>query len=308
MTMSIQEKQQRVRELLKERNAVLLAHYYQRDEVQAIADFAGDSLGLSIEATRTDAPVIVFAGVHFMAESVYILSPEKTVILPAIQAGCPMADMITKEKLLALRDEYPGYTVVCYVNSSAEVKAYSDICCTSGNMLKVIESIENDKILMIPDKNLAKFAARHFPEKDIKWYSGYCPTHDRVNAADVEEVKTLYPDAEVIAHPECAPEVLALADHICSTSGMSPYARQSSAREFIIATEMGVLYQLRKDNPDKKFYIASRRLLCPNMKMTTLDSIIRSLETMENIITVPEEIRLKARAAVEKMIAIPRNA
>lgn len=165
MTMSIQEKQQRVRELLKERNAVLLAHYYQRDEVQAIADFAGDSLGLSIEATRTDAPVIVFAGVHFMAESVYILSPEKTVILPAIQAGCPMADMITKEKLLALRDEYPGYTVVCYVNSSAEVKAYSDICCTSGNMLKVIESIENDKILMIPDKNLAKFAARHFPER-----------------------------------------------------------------------------------------------------------------------------------------------
>ncbi|MBB5021050.1 quinolinate synthase NadA [Desulfurispira natronophila] len=305
--MSTETKKQRIREILKERDAILMAHYYQREEVQEIADFAGDSLGLATEASKTDAKVIVFAGVHFMAESAYMLSPQKTVLLPAMQAGCPMADMITPAKLLALKDEYPDYTVVCYVNSSAEVKAVADICCTSGNLLKVVESIENNKILMVPDKNLAKFAARHFPEKDIKWYDGFCPTHHRVSAEEIQDAREQHPQAEVIAHPECPPEVLKLADHICSTSGMSPYAQQSSAAEFIIATEAGILYQLRKNNPEKSFYIASKRLVCPNMKMTTLDNIIKCLEHMTNVVTVPEEVRQKAVGAVEKMIAIPRN-
>lgn len=307
MLTTVQEKQQRVRELLAERKAILLAHNYQRAEIQEIADIVGDSLGLSIEAANSDAEVIVFAGVHFMAESVYILAPHKTVILPALQAGCPMANMINPEKLQALRDEYPDYTVVCYVNSSAAVKALSDICCTSGNVLSVVKGIENDKILMVPDKNLAKFAAAHVPEKDIKWFDGFCPTHHRLTAADIRQSKIDHPEAIVVVHPECDPEVTALADHVCSTSGMYSYVEQHSAKQFIIGTESGILFRMRRKNPDKEFFLASRKLLCPNMKLTTLDDIIDSLETMSNIVTVPESVRLKAIQSLEKMIAAPRN-
>lgn len=304
---STQAKQDRIRELLRERNAILLAHNYQRAEVQAVADRAGDSLGLSQEAAQTSADVIVFAGVHFMAETAHILAPQKTVILPALQAGCPMADMISAEKLIELKQQYPDHQVLCYVNSSAEVKAHSDMCCTSGNVLSVVRAMKADKILMVPDKNLAKFAAAQIPEKQIDWFDGYCPTHNRVSAEDIRKARAEHPDAQVVVHPECDPEVTALADHVCSTSGMYGYVRETDAREFIIGTEMGVIFRMREENPDKQFHLASRKLLCPNMKMTTLDDIIESLEQMKNQITVPPAIREQALSCLQKMISLPRN-
>ncbi len=305
--MEDKELKKEIRRLLKERNAILLAHNYQRDEIQEIADITGDSLGLSIQAGKTEKEVIVFCGVHFMAESAYIISPHKKVILPRMDAGCPMADMIDAKKLLALKERHPDGVVVTYVNSSAEVKALSDICCTSANAVKVVQSLTNaKKIIMIPDKNLAQYTAQ-FVDKEVVYYDGFCPTHHNLLERDVIKIKRQHPDALFIAHPECRPEVLELADHICSTSGMYSYAKESDKKEFIIGTEMGLLYRLRKENPGKKFYLASKKLVCPNMKLTRLEDIYESLSNMSNIITVPKDIRSSAKAALDKMLAVPRD-
>ena len=298
---------QQIRDLLKERNAVLLAHNYMRDEVQEIADITGDSLALSIEASRTDADVIVFCGVHFMAESAAILSPDKTVLLPRPDAGCPMADMVTAGELEALKRQHPGVPVVTYVNSSAEVKAHSDICCTSANALKVVRSLREEELIFVPDRNLGRWIARFVPEKKLIFWEGFCPTHERMTVTAVLQKKAEYPDALFICHPESAPEVSALADHVCSTSGMYDYCRTSPAAQFIVGTEAGILYKLRLENPGKEFILASPALFCPNMKLTSLEDVLLSLQTMSPVVTVPEDIRLKARGALDRMLAVPRD-
>lgn len=298
---------QQIRELLEEHNAVLLAHNYMRDEVQEIADITGDSLALSMEASKTDADVIVFCGVHFMAESAAILSPGKKVLLPRPDAGCPMADMVTVDELEMLKAKHPGVPVVTYVNSSAEVKAHSDICCTSANALKVVASLAGNELIFVPDRNLGRYVARFVPEKHFIFWEGFCPTHERMTVEAVLKKKSEYPDALFICHPECSPEVTALADHACSTSGMYEYCRTNPATKFIIGTEAGILYMLRQENPDKEFILASPALICPNMKLTSLEDILYSLQTMTPIITVPEAIRIKARTALDRMLAVPRD-
>jgi quinolinate synthase len=290
--------------LKKERNAVILAHNYERDEVQRIADHTGDSLGLSRLAAKVDADVIVFCGVHFMAESASILAPEKTILLPDAAAGCPMADMITAADVRKLKKQHPGALVLAYVNTSAEVKAETDICCTSSNALKVVESLPKDQeIIFIPDKYLAHWVSRKTGRTFITW-EGYCPTHAKILPEDIQAQKEAHPGAIVLAHPECPAAVLDLSDEVLSTTGILNSAKNSSAKEFIIATEHGVLYSLRKDNPDKKFYPASKHALCPNMKKITLEKIMWSLERMQPEVRVPEELRLKAWKAVDRMVAI----
>ncbi len=297
-----------IRELLARRNAVLLAHNYQRDEIQEIADFGGDSLGLSQEAARSAAEVIVFCGVHFMAESAAILSPRKTVLLPRMDAGCPMADMITAADLAAWRAAHPEATVVTYVNSSAEVKALSDVCCTSGNAVNVVRSIPAGReIFMVPDRNLAHYVAK-ISGRPLTWWDGYCPTHERLSLEAVLAARAAHPNAPVVVHPECRPEVVNAADAVLSTSGMSGYCRKAAAKEFIIGTEMGILYRLRKENPGKTFHLASRTLICPNMKLTTLEDVRDALQTLTPVVTVPEQTRAKARAALEAMLRVPRDA
>jgi quinolinate synthase len=298
--------QSEIKTLLKERNAVLLAHNYMRDEVQEIADITGDSLALSIEAAKTDADVIVFCGVHFMAESASILAPQKTVLLPRLDAGCPMADMVSVEALRELKASLPGVPVVTYVNSSAAVKAESDICCTSANAMKVVQSLDVDEIIFAPDRNLGRYVAG-FTNKRFHLWEGYCPTHERLRPEVVRELKQSYPDAPFICHPECNPAVVALADHVCSTTGMYDYCRSSSARRFIIGTEAGILWRLKQESPDKEFILASPALVCPNMKLTSLEDVLESLRTMKPVVKVPEAIRIPAKRALDRMLAIPRD-
>ena len=298
---------QQIRELLDKHHAVLLAHNYMRDEVQEIADITGDSLALSIEAAKTDADIIVFCGVHFMAESAAILSPAKKVLLPRPDAGCPMADMVTAEELEQLKRRHPGVPVVTYVNSSAEVKAHSDICCTSANALKVVRSLKEEELIFVPDRNLGRWIARFVPEKKFIFWEGFCPTHERMTMQAVLQKKAEHPDALFICHPESAPEVSALADHVCSTSGMYDYCRTSPATSFIVGTEAGILYKLRLDSPGKEFILASPALFCPNMKLTSLEDVLLSLQTLEPVVSVPEDIRLKARGALDRMLAVPRD-
>ena len=297
---------QEIRRLAAERDALILAHNYQRDEIQELADITGDSLALSMEAAKTDKQVIVFCGVHFMAESAAILSPQKTVLLPRLDAGCPMADMVTAESLREVKQQYPGVPVVTYVNSSAAVKAESDICCTSANAVRVVNSLAEPEVLLVPDRNLGRYIASH-TDKICHFWEGYCPTHDRFTVSDVERALAEYPGALFMAHPECAPEVLAIADHICSTSGMYDYARESSAKTFIVGTEAGILYRLRKENPDKEFILPTSRLICPNMKLTALEDVLAALQTMQPRITVPEEIRIPAKRTLDRMLAVPRD-
>jgi quinolinate synthase len=286
---------------------VLLAHNYMRDEVQEIADITGDSLGLSIEAAKTSADVIVFCGVHFMAESAAILSPQKKVLLPRPDAGCPMADMVTAAELESLKARHPGMPVVTYVNSSAEVKACSDICCTSANAIKVVRSLKEEKLIFVPDRNLGRWVAQFVPEKEFIFWEGFCPTHERMTVEAVLQKKAAHPDALFICHPESAPEVTALADHACSTSGMYDYCRTSPATKFIIGTEAGILYKLRLENPGKEFILASPALFCPNMKLTSLEDVLISLQTLSPVVSVPEDIRLRARLALDRMLAVPRD-
>jgi quinolinate synthase len=293
-----------IRGLARERGAVILAHNYQRDEVQAIADFTGDSLGLSIQAAQTTADVIVFCGVHFMAETAFILSPQKTVLMPDLDAGCPMADMITAAQLRELKAQHPGAVVVTYVNSSAEVKAETDICCTSSNAVKVVQSLKDAReIIFVPDKYLGSFVAEKTGRDMILW-QGYCPTHMRITPEAVQKQKAAHPAAEVLVHPECTQPVVALADFALSTEGICRRARESSAAEFIIGTELGVMYRLRKENPGKTFYPASESAVCPNMKKITLEKILWCLQAMKPEVRVPEDIRLLARRAVDRMVAI----
>lgn len=291
-------------QLKEKRNAIILSHVYQRPEVQEVADFVGDSLELARKAAGTDADVIVFCGVHFMAESAAILSPQKTVLLPDVNAGCPMADMVTAEALRARKAEMPGAVVVCYVNTSAEVKAECDIACTSANAVRVINSIPEDKpIIFVPDENLGSYVSIQTNRELILW-EGYCNTHQRLTADDIKSVQSDHPDALLLVHPECRPEVVKMADHVASTTGMLRFARESNNQEYIVATEKGILHQFAKQCPDKKFYPASDKLICPNMKATTLEKVLISLQTMEPKVTVPAQISERALNCLEKMLAV----
>jgi quinolinate synthase len=298
---------QRIRALLKEKKAILLAHNYQKPEVQDVADLCGDSLELSMKAAETDAEVIVFCGVHFMAETASILSPDKTVLLPVKTAGCPMADMITAGQLRKRKEAMPGAVVVSYVNTTAEVKAESDICCTSANAVQVVSAIDPaKKILMTPDKNLAQYTQKR-TGRNITYWDGYCSVHHNLTAEQVEKVKAAHPEALFLAHPECPPQVLALADEIKSTSGMIAFASQSENREFIIGTETGILHPLSKANSDKVFIPADPNMVCLDMKKTGLLEIVQALERMDPVVKVPEEIQIRAKQAVDRMLAVPRD-
>jgi quinolinate synthase len=318
----------KILKLKKDLNAVILAHNYQRPEVQDIADLTGDSLELSRAAAKTDYDVIVFCGVHFMAESASILSPDKTVLLPEIDAGCPMADMVTVKgprktrrdvftelfgiafefadefTLMDMKKKFPGAPVVAYVNTSAAVKAESDICCTSANVVKVVNSLKEDTIICIPDRNLSAFAAKRTGKKVISW-DGFCNVHHaRIGVADVTRARAEHPDAVLVVHPECPPEVQDPADLITSTSGMLRFCKESDSREFIIGTEEGILHRLRKENPDKQFHILNKEMVCPNMKRTKLESVLAAMEKKQHVIKVHEDIRIPARRALDRMLEI----
>jgi quinolinate synthase len=297
----------KIQKLKKERDAVILAHNYQRPEVQDIADYVGDSLGLSQTAAAVEATVIVFCGVHFMAETAAILCPGKTVIMPEVNAGCPMAEMISVEKLKKIKSEHPGAPVACYVNTTADIKAESDICCTSSNAVKVARSLAASEIIFVPDKYLGMYAQSKIPEKKFIYYEGYCPTHMLILPKHIQQEKAKHPKALALVHPECRPDVTSLADQVLSTGGMLKFARSSNALEFIIGTETGLLYRLRKENPTKKFYPASELAVCPNMKLTTLEKVLWSLEDMKTVVTVPKDIRLKAKQAIDKMLLVGRQ-
>ena len=332
MLREIETTKEETLKLKKDRNAIILSHNYQRDEVQDFADFVGDSLELSRIAATIDCNVIVFCGVHFMAESASILSPGKVVLLPELSAGCPMAEMIQVNFPRSVRNVFPGYKaqptfafpheftlrdikakypgapVVAYVNTNADVKAESDICCTSANVVKVIESLPDEEVICIPDKNLSMWAQKSLERKNIKkqviTWDGFCHVHDRVIKDDVLAAKDEHPDALVMAHPECRLEVLELADHVTSTSGMLRYAKSSDAKEFIVGTEIGLMHRLKKENPDKIFYPLRKDMVCPNMKKTTLNSVLAALKEMKNVIKVPEDIRIPAKRALDRMLEI----
>lgn len=295
---------ERITKLKKEKKAIILSHNYQIPEVQDVADFIGDSLELSIQASKTDAKVIVFCGVHFMAETAAILSPEKIVLMPDIHAGCPMADMITAEQLRDLKSRYPGAVVVCYVNTSADVKAESDICCTSSNAVKVVQSISPDKdIIFIPDKHLAKFVEDRTGRKMIV-FDGYCPSHVRMMVQELHEVQKTYSTAPVLAHPESPEDIIQEADQILSTSGICRAAKESGASTIIVATEPGIIYRLKTENPEKTFIPACKWCNCANMKMNNLEKILWALEDMDSRVIIPADIMKKARNAVERMIQV----
>jgi quinolinate synthase len=306
--MSIPRLNQEIRDFAKRKKAVILAHNYQIPEVQDVADFVGDSLELSIKASQTEAEIIIFCGVHFMAETAAILCPQKRVLMPDYTAGCPMANMIDAEKVQDLKRQHPKARVVCYVNSSAAVKAESDICCTSANAIKIVNSLKTtEEIIFIPDKYLGAYVESKVPDKKFILWPGYCPTHARIMKDDIYRLQEKHPGAKVMAHPECRMEVIKLADIVASTSGMSKYVRESDAREFIVGTETGMIYRLRKENPDKVFYPASLQANCPNMKLTTLDKIFWSLQDLVYPITVEEPVRTKAKFAIDRMITVSQQ-
>ncbi len=303
-TMTTEKLKNDINRLKKEREAVILAHNYQRPEVQDVADYLGDSLDLSRTAARTDAKVIVFCGVQFMAETAAMLSPHKTVLLPVREAGCPLADMATAEQLRRKREDHPDAVVVAYVNTSAAVKAESDICCTSANAVEVVNSIQAKRpVLFVPDSNLGRYAAEQTDKEVILW-DGWCPTHLTLSPADVARCRKAYPKAALMAHPECSPEVLGAVDKVAGTSGMLHYAGQSGGDEFVVGTESGMVYRLQKQYPDKKFYPATDHFTCPTMKMITLERIRTALRDMKHVVRVPKEIQDKARRSLEAMLAI----
>jgi len=280
---------------------VILAHNYQRPEIQEIADYVGDSLGLSKKAAETPCKIIIFCGVRFMAETAKILSPEKRVLLPRKEAGCPMADMITAESLRKIKKENPEAKVVCYVNTTADIKAESDVCCTSSNALKVVQNIDSERIIFVPDRNLAKYVA-NFTDKKIVPYNGYCYVHERIRAEDVKKAKEIHPDAKIIVHPECKSEVIQLAEVVTSTEGMARTVKASKEEKFIIGTEEGLLYRLKRENPQKKFFSAGPALMCYNMKLTSLEDVYLSLKEERYEIKVEKEIQKKARRSLERML------
>ena len=299
--MSIEEQ---ILALKKERNAVILAHNYQVGEVQDIADFTGDSLELSRKAADVEAEVIVFCGVHFMAETAAILNPEKTVLIPVENAGCPMADMITGAQLRELKGQHPGAKVVCYVNSTAEVKAESDVCCTSSNARAVVESLADaEEIIFVPDQHLGSHTAMLTGRKLIFW-NGYCPTHVKILPSDIQRLKAEHPNAVAMVHPECPRPVREAADQVLSTGQMCRYARETDAEEFIIGTELGIIHRLQQENPGKRFYQASEHGICPNMKKIRLENVLWALQDMQYKVVVPEPIRTQALGAIERMLAV----
>lgn len=308
----IQELIEQIGFLKREKNAIILAHNYQIPAIQDVADVTGDSLGLSLEASQTDADIIVFCGVHFMAESAKILSPEKKVLLPHLGAGCSLADSITPESLDDWKERYPGHEVVTYVNSTAEVKAESDICCTSANAVSVVRSLENDKILFTPDRNLGRWVAQQVPEKEVVIYDGACPTHDILRSASVEKTQSDYPDAVIIAHPECRQDVVEIADEVCSTTGMlDAVGKYPETKTFIVATENGMLHQLKERYPDRDFIAADGcigcRLHCPYMKVTGLQDLYFSLLEERFEIELDDDIISGAKKSLERMMAVPRD-
>jgi len=293
-----------VEQLKKEMNAVILAHFYQPPEIQDVADVVADSLQLAVQAAETDADVIVFCGVHFMAESAKILNPDKTVLLPVLQAGCPMADMVTAEQLREWKREHPGYAIVTYVNSSAEVKAESDICCTSSNALNVVRSLPPDQpIMFVPDRNLGSWI-KNQTGRDMELWPGYCPIHDQLTAQEIKDQLQRYPESVVVVHPEVPPEVAELADAVRSTAGILKYVQESSAREFIIGTEEGFFHTLQKHCPDKVFHLARTEFLCEDMKKINLEILADALKHRKYQVEVPEEIRSRAVQSLQRMLAI----
>lgn len=300
------EKKARIEQLKKEKNAVIMAHYYVADEVQDIADYIGDSYYLSETATKIDAEVIVLCGVSFMGESAKILNPGKTVLLPDDNADCPMAHMASVERIAKIRAQYEDVAVVCYVNSTAELKAASDVCVTSANAFKIVQALPNKHIFFIPDQNLARYIADKLPDKHFIFNDGYCHVHHTITAEQIRAAKEARPAAEVLVHPECRPEVTALADYIGSTSGIIAYSEKSSASEFIVVTEMGVMHELQKRNPDKKFYTAGNMQLCPNMKKITLDKIIAALENNDPQVKLDKNLMKEALAPMERMLELAK--
>ena len=296
----------KIKELKKERNAVLLVHNYQRPEIQDLADYLGDSLGLSQQAAATQADVIVFCGVHFMAETASILCPDKTVLIPEREAGCPMADMITPAQLREIKQEHPQAKVVTYVNSTAEIKAESDVCCTSANALKVVQAVDADQVIFVPDQHLGAFVARQTDKEVILW-KGYCPSHVRILPEHVQGQKEEHPQAKVLVHPECPPAVIDLADEALSTEGMCRYVKAGTASEFLIGTEPEMVYRLRKENPDKKIWPVTQLADCPDMKKNTLEKVLWSLEETRHVVKVPDKIAKKAKGAIGKMLEYTRS-
>ncbi len=296
--MTIQEK---IQKLKREKNAIILAHNYQLPEVQDIADFVGDSLELARISAQVKEEVIIFCGVHFMAETASILAPNKKVILPDLFAGCPLANTITPEDVKSLKEKYKNYAIVAYVNTSAKVKAESDYICTSANTILVVEKIPEEKIIFVPDRNLGYYVSKHTKKEMIIW-NGFCPTHQRILPQDIINLKEKYKDAKVVVHPECRKEVLDLADKIASTSGIIKFVKEDDGKRYIIGTEAGLLHRLRKENPEKEFYLASSLAVCPNMKKITLDKILTSLENLEPEVKVEESVREKALKPIERML------
>ena len=299
-------KQEEITRLKAEKNAVILAHYYVRPEVQEVADYIGDSFYLSRVAQGLTNPVIVFCGVNFMGESGKLLCPEKTVLMPDMQADCPMAHMVTKEEIDRYRAQYEDLAVVCYINSTAEIKTWSDVCVTSANAVKVIRNLPNRNILFVPDRNLGAYIATQVPEKNVMVVSGCCPIHNRISVKELTELKKEHPHAPVLVHPECPPEVRELADYLGSTSGIIKYAQEHDEKEFIIGTEVGVLWDLQRKNPDKTFYFPKTIPVCQDMKSITLDKIIHVLKTGENSVTVAQEKTAAASRALERMLELSR--
>lgn len=294
----------KIQRLKKRRNAVILAHNYQLPEVQDVADYRGDSLELSRIAAKTDARIIVFCGVHFMAETASILCPDKKVIVPDINAGCPMARMLTVEDLRKMKKEHPRAIVIGYVNTSAEVKAELDVCCTSTNAVSVVNAFKDkEEVIFVPDKYLADYVSKRTGRKLVSW-NGFCPTHVKILPEDIKREKRFHPQAKVMVHPECLPSVVALADAVLSTSQMGRFAKETDAREIIVGTEVGLIYRLKKDNPHKEFYPASEAAVCPNMKRTTQEKILWALEELKEEVRVSDEIRLRARRSIDRMLEI----
>lgn len=306
--MEFTAQQQEVRQWLARRRAIMLAHNYQPGPIQDVADLVGDSLELSMAAAETDAEVIIFCGVHFMAETAAILCPDKTVLLPRLDVGCCLAESVKADKLRARKAELPGVPVVTYVNSTAAVKAESDICCTSANAVRVVNSLTANRVLMVPDQNLALYVARHTSKSvEIITWEGWCNVHDGLTTEEIRGSRQAHPQAVFIAHPECNPGVLDLADVIRSTSGMLQYVQEAPDREFIIGTEKGIIHRLQQENPGKVFHSPSKRLICRPMKRITMADVLRALQENRHQITVPEEIRLRALTAVQRMLAVPRD-
>jgi len=298
----MEDLKQRIDELKKRKNAVILAHNYQIEEVQLIADYLGDSLELSKIASRINNKMIIFAGVKFMAETAKILSPEKTVLLPRLDAGCPMADMITVDELIELKQEHKKAKVVTYVNSSVEIKAESDVCCTSANAVSVVKNIDADEVIFIPDRNLGTYVQKMVPEKRIILFEGYCYVHNRIKKEEIEEMRDLYPEAEFLVHPEAKMDVINLSDKVFSTSGMLKYAKESNKKQFIIITEQGLIERLKRENPKKEFYPAVKPKICSNMKRTALIDIFNSLEKNQYEINIEESVLKRAYNALSGML------